>query len=211
MSRMKKYKKTMIFTSILTLLPMLVGVLLWNRLPAEIATNFGMNNQANGWSSKAFVVFGMPLLMLALQWICVIATLNDPKKKNINRKIMGAVMWLVPVISILTQSLIYLNALGIRINTGRYVCLLVGVLFVVLGNYLPKCRQNYTVGIRCAWTLSSEENWNRTHRMAGWTYLIAGVLFLVNGIFVWIWPMVAAVVLACMPMMYSYLLYKKGV
>lgn len=208
---MKNYKKTMIITSILTLLPMLAGLFIWNQLPDKIATNFGTGNEANGWSSKPFVVFGMPLLMLALQWICLIATVNDPKKKNINRKIVGAVLWLIPVISILTMAMIYLNALGIPVNTGRYVCLLVGILFVVIGNYLPKCRQNYTVGIRCAWTLSSKENWNRTHRMAGWVYLIAGFLFLINGIFVWIWLMAAAAVLACTPVLYSYLLYKKGI
>lgn len=208
---MKEYKKTMILTSILTLLPMLAGLLLWNQLPDKIATSFGTGNEANGWSSRPLVVFGMPLLMLAIQWICLIATVNDPKKKNINRKIMKAVLWLIPVISILTMTMIYLNALGRPVNVGRYVFWLIGILFVVIGNYLPKCRQNYTVGIRCAWTLSSEENWNRTHRMAGWVYLISGILFLVNSIFLWTWLMVAVIVLACTPMLYSYLLYKKGI
>lgn len=208
---MKEYKKTMILTSILTLLPMLAGLLLWNQLPDKIATSFGTGNEANGWSSRPLVVFGMPLLMLAIQWICLIATVNDPKKKNINRKIMKAVLWLIPVISILTMAMIYLNALGRPVNIGRYVFLLIGILFVVIGNYLPKCRQNYTVGIRCAWTLSSEENWNRTHRMAGWVYLISGILFLVNSIFLWTWLMVAVIVLACTPMFYSYFLYKKGI
>lgn len=208
---MKEYKKTMILTSILTLLPMLAGLLLWNQLPDKIATSFGTGNEANGWSSRPLVVFGMPLLMLAIQWICLIATVNDPKKKNINRKIMKAVLWLIPVISILTMAMIYLNALGRPVNIDRYVFLLIGILFVVIGNYLPKCRQNYTVGIRCAWTLSSEENWNRTHRMAGWVYLISGILFLVNSIFLWTWLMVAVIVLACTPMLYSYLLYKKGI
>lgn len=208
---MKTYRKTMIFTSILILLPILAGVMLWNQLPAEIATNFGTKNEVTDTSSKPFVVFGIPLFMLVLQWIYLIATVNDPKKKNISKKILGVLLWLVPIITILTMSLIYLNALGIPVNVGRFANLLIGVLFMVIGNYLPKCRQNYSVGIRCAWTLSSEENWNRTHRLAGWVYLLAGILFLVNSIFLWTWLMVAVIVLACTPMLYSYLLYKKGI
>lgn len=208
---MKTYRKTMIFTSVLVLLPILAGVMLWNQLPAEIATNFGAKNEVTDTSSKPFVVFGIPLLMLVLQWICLIATVNDPKKKNISKKILSVLLWLIPIITILTMSLIYLNALGIPVNVGRFANLLIGVLFMVIGNYLPKCRQNYSVGIRCAWTLSSEENWNRTHRLAGWVYLLSGILFLVNSIFLWTWLMVALIVLACTPMLYSYLLYKKGI
>lgn len=208
---MKTYRKTMIFTSILILLPILAGVMLWNQLPAEIATNFGAKNEVTDTSSKPFVVFGIPLLMLVLQWICLIATVNDPKKKNISKKILSVLLWLIPIITILTMSLIYLNALGIPVNVGRFANLLIGVLFMVIGNYLPKCRQNYSVGIRCAWTLSSEENWNRTHRLAGWVYLLSGILFLVNSIFLLTWLMVAVIVLACTPMLYSYLLYKKGI
>lgn len=208
---MKTYRKTMIFTSILILLPILAGVMLWNQLPAEIATNFGAKNEVTDTSSKPFVVFGIPLFMLVLQWICLIATVNDPKKKNISKKILSVLLWLIPIITILTMSLIYLNALGIPVNVGRFANLLIGVLFMVIGNYLPKCRQNYSVGIRCAWTLSSEENWNRTHRLAGWVYLLSGILFLVNSIFLLTWLMVAVIVLACTPMLYSYLLYKKGI
>lgn len=208
---MKTYRKTMIITSILILLPILAGVMLWNQLPAEIATNFGAKNEVTDTSSKPFVVFGIPLFMLVLQWICLIATVNDPKKKNISKKILSVLLWLIPIITILTMSLIYLNALGIPVNVGRFANLLIGVLFMVIGNYLPKCRQNYSVGIRCAWTLSSEENWNRTHRLAGWVYLLSGILFLVNSIVLLTWLMVAVIVLACTPMLYSYLLYKKGI
>ena len=80
---MKKYKKTLIITSVLIVLPIFVGLLLWSQLPDTIATHFGADNEPNGWSSKPFVVFAMPLIMLVLHWGCIAAILNDPKKKNI--------------------------------------------------------------------------------------------------------------------------------
>jgi len=60
------------------------------------------------------------------------------------------------------------------------VHLLLGVIFLLLGNYLPKCRHNYTVGIRLPWTLADEENWNSTHHLAGWMYMVAGLVCLAN-------------------------------
>lgn len=86
MMKKSEYKGIMIITSIMILLPMIIGVVLWDKLPSEIATHFGTDNQANGWSSKPMTVFGMPLLMLALQWFCFLITSNDPKKRNINKK-----------------------------------------------------------------------------------------------------------------------------
>ena len=208
---MKKYKKTLIITSILILVPMLVGLILWNRLPDTIATHFGSDNEPNGWSSKFTVVFGMPLIMLALHWICLAATMNDPKKKNISGKMFRIILWVVPVVTILTLSLTYLNALGIRVDIGMFVNLLMGVLFIIIGNYLPKCKQNYTAGFRIPWTLSSEENWNKTHRLAGWLCLIGGILFLLNAFWLSEGMLIVIMGLVFIPVIYSFVLYKKGV
>lgn len=79
---MKKYKKQLILSSIVTLLPILIGLFLWNRLPDTIATHFGSDNVANGWSSKPFVVFGLPLILLGIHLFCLFTTMNDPKKKH---------------------------------------------------------------------------------------------------------------------------------
>lgn len=69
---MRTYRRKLIITSIITLLPMLVGLILWNKLPDTIATHWGADNQANGWSSKEMVVFGMPALLtffILLLWV----------------------------------------------------------------------------------------------------------------------------------------------
>lgn len=82
---MKEYKKTIIITSIITMLPFLIGVLLWNRLPDTIATHFGTGNEPNGWSSKTFTVVGMPALLLGIHLFTILITLNDPKRQNIGK------------------------------------------------------------------------------------------------------------------------------
>ena len=92
---MKKYKWTLLIGCIVTALPMLVGLILWNRLPDEIATHFGSGNVANGWSSKPFAVFGIPGIMVALELVLYFVTTNDPKKRNIDDKIMRFCLWIV--------------------------------------------------------------------------------------------------------------------
>ena len=88
-----------------------------------------------------------------------------------------------------------------------------GVIFLVTGNYLPKCRQNYTIGIKLPWTLDDEENWNYTHRLAGKLWMIGGVLIILLGFQTVVPPMAVSltimVVMTMIPAIASYLYYKK--
>ena len=195
---LKEYKMSLISGSILTISPSLAGILLWNRLPEKIATHFDQHNLANGWSSKPVAVFGIPFLLLLVHLFCVFFTANDPKRKNINRRIFTMILWLVPV--------------GMDIDIGVIVNIMVGIMFIILGNYIHKVKQNYTVGMKLPWTLNSEENWNRTNRMAGWVLILSGVLFLMNSLLLKT-EIVLIIILAAVfvPMIYSFILYKKGI
>ena len=208
---MKKYKKRIIISSVITLLPILAGLILWNRLPDTIATHVGNDNVANGWSSKPFVVFAMPLLLLGLHLFILFVTMNDPKRKNISEKMFGFLIWFVPVLSVFIFSITYCNALGMNVNIGMAVNIIVGIVFLVIGNYLPKCKQNYTAGIRIPWTLNSTVNWNRTHRLAGWLFMLGGILFFINAFLQWSGMFFVIIVIALLPEVYSFLLYKKGI
>ena len=83
----KQHKKMLILTSVITLLPIFIGLLLWRQLPASVATHFGVDNQPDGYCSKAFAVFGLPVMMLFFHLICIVATNIDPKRKNISKKV----------------------------------------------------------------------------------------------------------------------------
>ena len=202
----------MILTSIIILAPIVAGLILWDKLPAELATHFGENGEPNGWSSKEFAVFGMPLFLLAVHWFCVAFTGVDPKNKNISDKMITLILWICPVVSIFGCGSTYLYALDNSINTTTIGILLVGCIFLVIGNYMPKMKQSYTIGIKLPWTLESEENWYRTHRFAGYMFMIGGIMTLVAGFLQQFWLVMAALIVASgLPMVYSYVLYKKGI
>ena len=211
---LKANRKTLIITSVVTILPVLIGVVYWNRLPDVMATHFGTNNEANGFSSKAFAVFGLPVFLLAVPLLCAFITARDPKKQNISPKMFTLVLWIVPVTSILVVAIEYPVNLGYQIDITVYMELLWGVLFVIIGNYLPKARQNYTIGIRIPWTLANEENWNRTHRLAGYLWMIGGILMIIACLSRLVpaeWLIGLFLIMALVPCIYSYWLHaKKG-
>ena len=208
---MKINKKLLVITTILILLPIIIGLVLWEQLPETMATHWGTDNEPNGWTSKVFAVFGIPGIMAALHILCLVVTYADPKKSNIGKKTMGIVYWILPAVSIAVMSATYAYALGTKVNIGMLCCILMGIIFIALGNYLPKAKQNYTFGYKIPWTLDSEENWNKTHRLAGWLMVICGFAFIVNAFILSEFVFVFCLVAALAPMVYSYILYKKGI
>lgn len=207
---MKKInKKMLLLTSVVTLIPIIIGILLWSQLPDSIPTHFGMDGAPNDWSSKGFTVFGLPLFLLGLHLLCVGATSQDPKYDNMSEKLFSLVLWICPVTSLLLVVSCYGAALGYEMNITKYVMAVMGILFVIVGNYLPKCKQNYTMGIRIPWTLDNEENWNKTHRMAGFIWVAGGILIIINAFLKYTWLFfVITIVMVLVPIMYSFLYYK---
>ena len=208
----RKHLKLLIITSVITLLPLFAGLILWDRLPAQMPTHWNMAWEVDGWSSKAFAVFGLPLMLLGFQWLCLLGTAADPKRENHPQKVVQLVLWVIPVLSVLLHTLTFATALGKQVQMEVILPVFIGLLFSIIGNYMPKCRQNYTIGIKIPWTLNSEENWNRTHRFAGWVWTFGGLVILLTGFFGSFWlflPITLVMVLA--PIVYSGLLYRKGI
>ena len=208
----KKHLKLLIITSLIILLPILVGVILWNQLPEQIPSHWGLNGEVDGWSSKPFAVFGMPLMMLAFQWICALGTGADPKKANHPEKVLHLVLWIIPVLNTVLSVLTYAAALGKEVRVEVVIPVFLGLVLTIVGNYLPKCKQNYTIGIKIPWTLNSEENWNKTHRFAGWLWTVCGLVIILTGFFGGFWIFFGvALVMVLAPCIYSYLLHRKGI
>ena len=211
---MKISKKMLILTTLVCLLPIVAGIILYPQLPERIATHWGFENEPNGWSSKAFAVFGLPGLMAGLNLILPLALKADPKNANMSPVLFNICLWIMPVVSVLCSTMTLGYALGYNVNIAQIIPAFVGVVFIVIGNYLPKTKQSYTMGIKLPWTLNSEENWNRTHRLGGFLWVLGGVAFIVLSIFKWWNIYVFFIILAVMvlvPTVYSYLLYRKGI
>ncbi len=207
---MKISKRTIIITSILIFLPVVFGLVMWNQLPDPMPTHFGVDGQADGWSSKGFAVFGLPLIILGAHLLCIFASKTDPKSKNYSEKLFGLIVWLMPVLSVLVNGAMYAYALGTSIDVTMLIMVFVSVLFIVIGNYLPKCRHNYTMGVKLPWTLADENNWNATHRLAGYVWMLGGMVLLINSFFfnMYVFFMVV-VAMVMIPTVYSYLYYRK--
>jgi uncharacterized membrane protein len=208
---LKQNKITLIITTLVLLLPVAVGLLLWNQLPESIPIHWNVAGEVDGWGSRAMAVFFLPLFVLAIHWICFFATCADPKNKNANGKPIKLVLWICPLISLLLCTVVYAAALGYDLSIEILMPVLMGILFVIIGNYMPKCKQNYTIGIKLPWTLNSEENWNRTHRFAGWIWVIGGCVVMATAVLGNVFVMLGAtLVMAIIPVIYSYLFYRKS-
>ena len=138
------------------LLPIVLGVVLYDRLPASIPIHFDFAGNPDNWAPKALVVFGLPVFLCLINIICNVSTRKYGGENQ--SMLVKFCRWLVAVIA----------------------PVLVGVVFVVIGNYSPKTKQNPVAGVRIKWTLESEENWRRTHRFAGYLWMIGGFVLIVN-------------------------------
>ncbi|MDO4198964.1 MAG: SdpI family protein [Erysipelotrichaceae bacterium] len=213
---MKKINKTVI-TTLVCLIPMVAGLLLYDKLPDTIATHWGMNDNPDGYSSKFAAVFVFPAIMALVNIFVPLIMKADPKEKNMDENLKNVVYWIIPLISLLCSVLTISEGMGIHINISGAVPIVLGVMFAYIGNYMPKTRQSYTMGVRLPWTLNSEENWNRTHRIAGFVWVIGGLLMVLVGIInllgysavSTILLIVSIIIMVFVPCIYSYILYRK--
>ena len=209
---LKENKGKMILSTLLSMLPMLIGLLLWKQLPDTMTTHWGGDGVADGTAGKAFVVFGIPAMMAVFNVLCCLVTNLDPKQAQQNPKAMAIVFWVMPIISMGSCGVMYAIALGKAMNAVILLPLVMGVMFLFIGNYMPKIKQNSTLGIKIYWTLHNEENWNKTHRLAGKVSMVAGVVVLISALLSTKWMiltlLLSTLAMVLVPMGYSYWIYK---
>lgn len=209
---MKMNKKLLLLTSIVILFPILWGLIIWSQLPNQIPIHFNLAGQANNFQSKPLVVFGLPLFLLLVHLFVIFVTARDPKNQTMNEKMGKVIYWLTPIVSLSVFYLIYSKALGSTTNPSIFVSALLGLIFVMMGNYMPKLKVNHTVGIRLPWTLQSEDNWHKTHRLAGKLWVIGGLILLLEAGIQFAVPYVMGIVIltiVLIPILYSYQLSRE--
>ena len=192
-------KKTRVHCYAFTLLPALIGLVLWSTNPQTVF--------------PLAVLFTPVLLALTLA-LCLHLTEKLEKDREKNKKINSVVIWIIPVLSNVTFWISYAVAVQrMEVPVLRILSWLFAAMYLVLGNYMPKCRPNSTVGIRVRWTASSEANWNATHRLAGPCYVVSGLLMVLGSFLPETAAEVSFVTLLvagnAVPLVYSYCFYKK--
>lgn len=209
---MKQNKRELFITSLVTLSPIVIGLLIYERLPEEVAIHFNLAGQADNFMSKNIAIFVIPVVALVIHLLTYFMLYKTPKTKDMNKKVLHLSTWLLPILSLGTSILIYANALQVVHNSTAMIFSFIACFFIVIGNYLPKCEQNYIVGIKTPWALADERNWRATHRFSGPLWVICGGVMLVIGLFQFsvILYFVMLGVIIIIPFIYSYWYSRRG-
>jgi len=209
----KNNKLKFIISCVLVLLPIVVGLLLWNDLPARMTTHWGADSVADGTMSKTAAIFILPCVLLALHVFLVFVSGFDKRFKDQSKKVVGLTFWIMPALSILVNGAMYAIALDIELNVKLIVSLILGLMFIVIGNYLPKTKRNSIYGIKLIWTMGNDENWSNTHRLGGILWVACGFVVILSailpleiGLLVILGVALVAVVV---PTVYSYRIYRR--
>ena len=204
----KKTNNSIIITTLVCLLPVILGLALYDKLPGQIAVHFDAMGEPDNYLPKALAVFGLPAFLAAVNLFTHFMLNHDPRRENASASMKLVGKWAVPLISVIVMPVTLFMAMGAEIPITMLVTALVGLLLVICGNYLPKCRRNYTVGIKLPWTLDSDDNWNKTHRFAGPVWVIGGMLFIATAFFNVPYAGIGIIAaLVVLPVIYSYLAY----
>ena len=181
-------------------------------LPASAAPFF-RNSVRMGMVGMWYFTWLMPVILVTLNLTAILISLRDNSHNGQNKKILNMIFWIMPVISIYTCGVFMMLALGVDFNVTLFVFAILGVSFIVMGNYTPKAVRNRTFGIKIKWTLANDDNWAATHRFTGKLWVVCGFATLLASFL----PMQLGIIVVTVillvavipPVVYSYLFYRK--
>ena len=188
----------------------------FSRLPDPMAVHWDLDGIPNGWMPRAVGAFITPMIMIVAWFGLRVAPLLDPRRANYEKFTAAYDLTVFTLLALVfVMHLVVLAiALGYHVPVNRLAPALIGVVFLVIGNVMPRARSNFMFGIRTPWTLSNERVWARTHRLAGYTMTAAGIVMILSAAL--LSPdllgavVVTAVVTALVaPAVYSYLTFRR--
>ncbi len=193
----------------------IMAIVAWPTAPDSIPVHWGLSGTPDRFGGRFEGLFGPPLIGLAAYLVLLTMPRVDPRRAHYDAFagpytiIRTAVVGLMLGLNIM----VHLAMRGRDINVNVVAPIGIGVLFIVLGNYLPKIKSNWFIGVRTPWTLSSEESWRRTHRLAGWLFALSGAIVVLTTLFKPGIGIVAVAVScatsAAVSIVYSYFVWKK--
>ncbi len=189
--------------------------LAWPRLPERMAVHWNATFQVDRWGSRLSAAATFPVLALGFWVLIPLLRRIDPRREHYER--FDDTFWimvnlLVLMLTAMEVAIVGFN-LGWPVDMQRVVLTMVGLLFVALGNYMPRVRSNWWLGIRTPWTLSSERVWRETHRLGGRTFVLGGLdtivaAFLPKPVAPWV-ALAGLLVGGFVPVVYSYVLWRR--
>ena len=203
------------YSAIVVAAAVVMSAVAYPRLPEQVPVHWGIRGEPDRWGSRFEGAVLLPFVMLGAWALLRFLPRIDPRAPNYAKMqstydfMVNAVLTLLLIV----HAMIVAAGLGYAVPVGRLTPVLVGGLFVTLGNVLPRARPNWWFGIRTPWTLSSDRVWARTHRIGGYAMTAAGILILAGAALPGVWPfavfIVAAAVAAIGPIVYSYIVWRE--
>jgi uncharacterized membrane protein len=207
-------------TTILVLLMIfgatIAGLLLWTRLPELMASHWNINDQVDGYMSKFWGVFMVPLITLGMFVLFLVIPSIDPLKANIAQFRDAFNLFIVLIVAFMLYiyglTLVWnLGYTSFRMSTSMLPAL--GLLFIFIGFMLRKAKRNFFIGIRTPWTLSSDRVWDKTHQIGSTLFMLAGALAVIGSFFGGVtafWMLMVPIFGSTIFLViYSYVLYKQ--
>jgi uncharacterized membrane protein len=208
-----KPARTLIVSAVFVAIAVGVAIWLYPHMPVRVATHWGASGQPDGYSPRFWAVAMWPLLIFALAALTVVLPRISPKRFEMESfaGVYCVLMLVIQGVMLVLGITAMLAGAGHAVPIATIAPLGVGVLLMVLGNYMGKLRRNFFMGIRTPWTLASEAVWERTHRLAGWVYVLAGAVMVVLGLAGAMagWALAAVVVVLLIPHVCSYFIYRR--
>jgi len=208
-----KFGKIELAGLMLVLAGFAVTALVYNQLPEIFPVHWSIHGEANGFASKPWGPFIVPLTGAAIFILFLLLPRISPDGFR-----MESFLTAYRTIQISVQLFLFvlllaslLAGIGFAVPIGRVVTTSGGVLLIVLGNLMGKVRKNFHVGIRTPWTLANDEVWSRTHRVGGWLFVLAGLVFAITGLIGRgvLFGVAALVAAAVVPVIYSYVVSRQ--
>ena len=164
----------------------LAGLLLWNSLPEPMASHWNINDEVDGYISKFWGVFMVPLITLGMFLLFLIIPGIDPLKANIAQFREAFNLFIVLIVAFM----LYIYGLTLAWNLGytdfrmsTSMLPAIGLLFIFIGYMLRQAKRNFFIGIRTPWTLSSDRVWEKTHQIGSTLFMLAGALAVIGSLF----------------------------
>ena len=204
----RKNKILFILSFFIILAPIAIGLILWDKLFATVGS---------AGASTVYITVLLPLLFLVLHLLCVGTMLHDYHKNGQSEKIVTVSICLVPAITLFASVIVYTTLLTGNFVPYSLLYVLLGVMFILMGNYMPKAKRNRYFGVKTPWTLASDDIWMRTHRFSGKVGVITGAILLLCALLpqdptvLVVSVLATAIINALASTVYSYVLFKKAV
>lgn len=208
-------KLTTILVLILIAAAVIAGTLLWNQLPEQMASHWNVNDQVDGYMSKFWGVFLMPLISIGMLLLFLIIPSIDPLKANIAqfRETFNIFIALIVAFMLYIHGLTLTWSLGYQgFQMSAAMLPFMGVLFIAVGHMLRRAKRNFFIGIRTPWTLSSDSVWDKTHQLGSILFMLSGAFAIAGSFFggrIAFWlifvPLIGSTLFL---VIYSYVLYR---